>query len=746
MPYTLKYGDRPLEGVTIQRAVGRGGFGEVYYAVTDSGKQLAVKYLRENADIELRGIAHVMNLKSPHLITIYDVRRNAAGEPFVLMEYVSGPSLRELLIAEPGGLGPQKAAFFLKGIAAGLSYLHERGIVHRDLKPANIFYDDGYVKIGDYGLSKHMSVSQHSGQTVSVGTVHYMAPEIGSGSYTQAIDIYALGVILYEMLTGRVPFSGSSMAEILMRHLRDNPDLNGVPPPFAAVIAKALAKDPAQRWRSADDMAAAVLESAGVADSVSTFDASVFARVPRIPEALDPERTRTTPHRPPPLPPLDAREVEVGPLPPRIQRRLDRLTQKLDQKAARLEKKFGLPRHGAARPAEERVHVPLGHRLVHVFTLGIVATGLAIVFALLSRGRNTEERALVLAMYLIGGTAGPLLAHWLLVRRALLNNWLFERAAYAGFAALFMMVPCILAHEEVDRNLAPLIVAPLAAMVITDWRRRIEDGRAGRVDLRCAFWPALIGLIACGIAEVRNHEWVGAGVNAAIALLTQAGAALWPYSPGARRRAAAALAPGALDVVGARAVGADAAPPPVPAPAAAPPPATEPRPAAPVVLETFQPSFVGRTANAGVSLLGKLLLTVALAVALGQGALRDQVQRGALELPDPALYPLVRDGVPPGLVLGAAALGVLLLVLARRRAGGRHMLRGCLGGALVLWSITMALTAAGPALARFWTSRDVREWHDVSGAVLVTLAPLLFGAVLLLWRPASVQRERTIVI
>ena len=74
MPYTFKHGDRPLDGVTVQRAVGRGGFGEVYFAVTDSGKEIALKYLRENPEIELRGIAHVMNLKSPYLITIYDVQ------------------------------------------------------------------------------------------------------------------------------------------------------------------------------------------------------------------------------------------------------------------------------------------------------------------------------------------------------------------------------------------------------------------------------------------------------------------------------------------------------------------------------------------------------------------------------------------------------------------------------------------------------------------------------------------------
>jgi len=131
--YTFKHGDRPLEGITVQRAVGRGGFGEVYYAVADSGKQIALKYLRENPEVELRGIAHVMNLKSPHLITIYDVKQNAANEPFVIMEYVSGPSLREMMLAEPGGMPVQKVAFLLAGICKGLSYLHERGIVHRDL-------------------------------------------------------------------------------------------------------------------------------------------------------------------------------------------------------------------------------------------------------------------------------------------------------------------------------------------------------------------------------------------------------------------------------------------------------------------------------------------------------------------------------------------------------------------------------------------------------------------------------------
>jgi len=206
--YRYKYGDKPLEGYTIQRAAGRGGFGEVYYAVSDSGRDVALKEIQNYEQIEVRGISQCMNLKSPHLVTIFDVKYNDQGKPFVIMEYVSGISLRDLLKESPGGIGTQKAAFFIRETAKGLSYLHDNGIVHRDLKPSNIFYENGYVKIGDYGLTKAISASRHSGQTITVGTVHYMAPEIGAGCYDRSIDIYALGILLYEMLTGQVPYFG----------------------------------------------------------------------------------------------------------------------------------------------------------------------------------------------------------------------------------------------------------------------------------------------------------------------------------------------------------------------------------------------------------------------------------------------------------------------------------------------------------------------------------------------------------
>src|SRR3954462_13588195 len=112
--FQYKYGDRPLEGYTIQRAAGRGGFGEVYHAVSDGGREGALKAVLGDEQIELRGMGQCMNLKSPYLVTIFDVRHNDAGRPFVLMEYISGPSLRHLLDESPAGLGTQKAAFFLR--------------------------------------------------------------------------------------------------------------------------------------------------------------------------------------------------------------------------------------------------------------------------------------------------------------------------------------------------------------------------------------------------------------------------------------------------------------------------------------------------------------------------------------------------------------------------------------------------------------------------------------------------------
>jgi serine/threonine protein kinase len=265
--FTYPSGSQPLDGYTIKRGVGRGGFGEVYYAVSDAGKEVALKLIRRNLDVELRGVTHCLNLKHPNLVALYDIKTDDNDDRWVIMEYVSGESLEDAIERHTQGMPAEIAIEWFAGIAAGVSYLHDHGIVHRDLKPANIFLDEGTVKIGDYGLSKFISCSRRSGQTESVGTVHYMAPEIANGRYGREIDTYALGIILYEMLTGHVPFEGESVGEVLMKHLTAEPDLSAVSEPYRGIVQGAMAKDPETRIRSVAEM----LMSLGVGQPTSVI-------------------------------------------------------------------------------------------------------------------------------------------------------------------------------------------------------------------------------------------------------------------------------------------------------------------------------------------------------------------------------------------------------------------------------------------------------------------------------------------
>ncbi len=256
--FTYASGARPLSGFTIKRGVGQGGFGEVYFATSDAGKEVALKLIRRNFDVELRGIKHCLNLKHPNLLAIFDIREDDRDDKWVVMEFVTGGRLDDTIAAHPNGMPLDQVLAWIHGIGSGVGYLHDHGIVHRDLKPGNIFSDEGIVKIGDYGLSKFISCSRRSGQTESVGTVHYMAPEVANGRYGKEIDIYALGVVLFEMLTGRVPFEGESVGEVLMKHLTAKPDVSVLPEPYRSVVARAMEKDPQKRFRTVGEMLAAL--------------------------------------------------------------------------------------------------------------------------------------------------------------------------------------------------------------------------------------------------------------------------------------------------------------------------------------------------------------------------------------------------------------------------------------------------------------------------------------------------------
>ncbi len=254
MRFTYPSGARPLDGYTIKRGVGRGGFGEVYFATSDAGKEVALKLIRRNLEVELRGVRQCLNLKHSNLIGLFDIRSDEMGDQWVIMEYVSGESLEDVIDRHPDGMPVDQVLWWMRSICAGVAYLHDHGIVHRDLKPGNIFLDEDTVKIGDYGLAKFISCSRRSGQTESVGTVHYMAPEISNGRYGREIDTYALGIILFEMLTGHVPFEGESVGEVLMKHLTAEPDLSRLDEPYQDIVRRALAKDPDARIEGVDEM------------------------------------------------------------------------------------------------------------------------------------------------------------------------------------------------------------------------------------------------------------------------------------------------------------------------------------------------------------------------------------------------------------------------------------------------------------------------------------------------------------
>lgn len=523
--YQYKYGDRPLEGYTIQRAAGRGGFGEVYYAVSDSGRQVALKVIQSHEQIELRGISQCMNLKSPHLVTVFDVKYNDQGRPFVIMEYVSGPALSDLLKESPGGLGTQKAAFFLREIAKGLSYLHECGIVHRDLKPSNIFYENGYVKIGDYGLTKAISASRHVSHTITVGTVHYMAPEIGAGRYDRSVDIYALGVLLHEMLTGQVPFLGSSPAEILMKHMTAAPQLEHIEEPFRRVIRKALAKDPDERYQTVQQMVEDVFGAEHVRNSVSQFspeELSVVAEhiAHKMGQAKAPKVEG---------PAAAGRAPDQTDFSKEIGKKAEFFAKKVEVFSGQMAEKLKVAKERAQKSGPSRVTIadpisPNQRRTLALMTMATVSFGAA----LLGQMRNQDALPLAITVFVLVGVASRIILYSRRQWWATLDEdarWLGRAGTCFGAAFVSVLVASIVAqvfgghafsgggggwHRPFPFGWFPFfggfmgqwggrVLALALPMLLVDWWKLSDPQREKRVVLGHALWIGFLGYVSGGV-------------------------------------------------------------------------------------------------------------------------------------------------------------------------------------------------------------------------------------------------------
>lgn len=504
--YQYQYGDKPLEGYTVQRAVGRGGFGEVYYAISDTGRQVALKAVQTYEQIELRGIQQCMNLKNPHLVTVFDARYNADGRLFVIMEYVSGPSLADMIQASPGGLGIQKTAFFLREIAKGLNYLHESGIVHRDLKPGNVFYEDGQVKIGDYGLSKAINTTHYSNQTVTVGTVHYMAPEIGVGKYDRSIDIYALGVILYEMLTGQLPYVGASPAEVLMKHMSAEPDLTGLDATFARVIKKAMARDPQDRYSTVKEMVEDVFGAEQIQQSMAQFSPMELSMI---------AQRVTVKSQKQPIPPA----VTNPQRPDRAQRSAakgDRLYRKIEK----VHSVFYPENSEELRAASARDPLKKKQRIL----LALLTSGILAAAAGLFIGHHGDEIggiAVLTFLMIVGGAAGILLARYKLLEGMEpkpFRNWAAAAVAIL-LAALVSYVMWEDGPNEFKNAYFRGTFLALAVLVIPNWWKLTEVHRRERVSLA----PAIaVGILAFIIASAfHGQQVISIAVVAGVCLYVQ---------------------------------------------------------------------------------------------------------------------------------------------------------------------------------------------------------------------------------
>jgi serine/threonine-protein kinase len=252
----------------VLRRLGSGGMADVWLAEdTHLQRRVALKVLhrrfaqdREFVERFRREAEHAAGLQHPNIVAVYD-RGEFEGTYYIAMQYVEGPTLKEVI---ERGLAPAEAVALIRQVLEAARFAHRHGIVHRDLKPQNVIVDaEGKAVVTDFGIAR-AGVSEIT-QTGSVmGTPHYLSPEQAQGFETTSVsDLYSIGVILYEALTGRVPFEGESAVAVAMKQVSQTPQRPSsinprVSPALDAVVMRALEKEPGQRFQSADAFIAAL--------------------------------------------------------------------------------------------------------------------------------------------------------------------------------------------------------------------------------------------------------------------------------------------------------------------------------------------------------------------------------------------------------------------------------------------------------------------------------------------------------